>query len=491
MTARAPAPGGGPAAVVPGASGPPRPELIDLPATELRDRLATGAVRAVEVARAVAARVAEREPAIGAWAHFDPDHLARLATMLDRLRGTGRAVGPLHGVPVAIKDIVDTADMPTANGTVLDEARRPEEDAVLVTALRAAGAMVAGKAVTTEFAFVHPSATRNPHDPDRTPGGSSAGSAAAVAAGMVPLAVGSQTGGSVLRPASFCGVVGFKPSFGLVPTRGVLAQSPSLDTIGAFSRDVAGAALLVDAMAVPNPDGGRPPHAPPRLLDGARSEPPLPPTFAFLRTPWWDRASDAMRGGMEELADALGERCFEAELPGAFADAPLHRATVNEAEMAKCLHAYERRGRERLSAALLEAIERGARVPARDYLAALDWRGVYRAGLDALFQRCDAVLMPAAPGVAPDGHGSTGDSVFNALATFVGAPAISLPLLWADGPNGPLPMGAQLVGRPGDDARLLRTARWLERWAAEMGTPAAGTAAAGTPVVGTQREDER
>ena len=462
----------GPGAGVPGAGGASRAALMDLSAPALRDRLASGGARAVEVARAVAERTAEREPAIEAWAHFDADFLFARARGLDRHRGTGRALGALHGVPVAIKDVIDTADMPTANGSPMDRDRRPNADAASVLALRAAGALLAGKSRTAELAFLHPGPTRNPRDRARTPGGSSSGSAALVAAGVVPLAVGTQTGGSVLRPASFCGVVGFKPTRGAIPTRGVLVQSPTLDTVGAFARDVEGAAMLADAMHGHDPGGDAPPRPHPRLWDAARSEPPVPPVFAFARTPWWDRASDDMRAGLEELAAALGPRCFEAELPEPFAALPTVRETINLAEMGKHLHRYAREG---ASQTLRDAVERGRTVLAHDYLAALDWIGIYRAGLDALLARCDAVLLPAAPGVAPVGLGSTGDSVFNALATLVGAPAVSLPLLEADGPNGPLPMGVQLIGRVGDDARLIRTARWLERWATGEAIGTGGT----------------
>ena len=462
----------------PGARGSVRGELMDLSAPVLRDRLASGAVRAVEVARALAARTAERNPAIDGWAWFDPDFTMRQAEGLDRYRGTGRATGSLHGVPVALKDVIDTADMPTGNGTPLDEGRRPERDAALVASIKGAGGMVAGKSRTTELAFLHPGPARNPHDPSRTPGGSSSGSAALVAAGIVPLAVGTQTGGSILRPASFCGVVGFKPTHGAIPTRGVLAQSPSLDTVGTFARDVEGAAMLADALIGHDPEGDGPPVAAPRLLETVRTAPPLPPVLAFVRTPWWGRASDEMRAGMEELAAALGAQCFEAELPEPFERAIEVRETINFAEMAKFYAPYATRGADRLSGETRGAMERGRAILAHDYLAALDWRGVYRAGLDALFARCDAILMPAAPGAAPDGLASTGNAVFNALATLVGAPAVSLPLLEADGPNGPLPMGVQLVGRPHDDARLLRTARWLERWAIE-GQAIEGTADGG------------
>ena len=445
--------------------------LLDLPVVELRDRLASGAARAEEVAAATNARIAAREPEVRAFAHHEPDHVLRQAKAIDRFRGTGRAVGRLHGLPVAVKDIVDTGWYPTANGTPLDEGRRPEADADIVDRLRAEGAILAGKAVTTELAYLAPSATRNPHDLERTPGGSSSGSAAAVAAGMVPLAIGSQTGGSVIRPASYCGTVGYKPSFGAISTRGVLKQSPSLDTLGTFARSVEGAALLTDAIW-----GGEEPGPAPRLFDAARSTPPMPPTFAFVRTPWWDSAEPEMRQAMEELVAALGGRCFEAELPEPFERAVEVRRTINDAEMAHAFAPYERRGRERLSEAMREALDRGRRVSARDYLAALDWRGVYAAGLDAVFERCDAILTLAAQGPAPRDLSTTGDSRFNALWTMVGTPAITLPVFDAGEGGRSAPMGVQLVARRRDDARLMRNAAWLERFVADPDAALAETA---------------
>ena len=432
-------------------------ELLDLSLTALRDRLAAGACRATEIADAVVARTHAWEPLIRAWAHFDPDYVHAQARALDH--GTDRPRGTLHGVPVAIKDVIDTASQPTENGTPIDRGRVPERDAACVAALREAGAVIAGKAVTAEMAFLHPGPTRNPCDPSRTPGGSSSGSAALVAAGVVPGAVGTQTGGSVLRPASFCGVVGFKPSFGAIPTGGVLVQSPSLDTVGVFARDVAGAAALAEAMfARPSPlldarprDGG---------ADGAP-----PPLFAFARTPWWERADPAMQSGLEGLARALGRRCREIDLPPSFEAAVAMRETVNLAEMARHFAAHAERGDDRLSKTLRDTLARGREVRAHDYLAALEWPAMLREGLHAMLGHCDAILMPAAPGPAPEGLGSTGNSVFNALATFAGTPAITLPLLQAVGPNGPLPMGVQLVGRMGDDTSLIRAAQWLERWA--------------------------
>ena len=230
------------------------PGLAGLGALDLRDRIAAGATKAVEAVEACLARIEATEPEVQAWAWLEGAHALEQARALDARKGTGRALGPLHGVPVGIKDIIDTARIPTGNGTPIDAGRVPTRDAAIVARLRAAGAVIMGKTVSTELAYMHPGKTRNPHDPARTPGGSSSGSAAAVAAGMVPLAVGTQTGGSVIRPAAFCGTVGFKPTFGAIGRTGVLTQSPSLDTIGVFARDSADAALIADALFGHDPD---------------------------------------------------------------------------------------------------------------------------------------------------------------------------------------------------------------------------------------------
>jgi Asp-tRNA(Asn)/Glu-tRNA(Gln) amidotransferase A subunit family amidase len=430
-----------------------------LGAVEIRDRIAGGALRAADLAEALIGRIAETEPQLEAWAWFDPEAVRAQAAALDMQRRVGRPTGPLHGVPVGVKDIIDTARAPTENGTAIDAGRVPSRDAVVVSRLKAAGAIIMGKTVTTELAFLHPGPTRNPMNPGHTPGGSSSGSAAAVASGQVPLAIGTQTGGSVIRPADFCGAVGFKPSFGAIPRTGILTQSPSLDTVGVFARSVPDAALLAEVLFGHDPDDRATTVGPtPRLLDLARSRPPLPPVFAFVRPPGWDDAAAETRAALGELAASLGEQCFEAPLPNAFDEAAAIRARINLAEMAKCYFSYERRGRNLLSETIRGAIDEGKAIAARDYIAALDWSDVLYAGLAEIFERCDAILCPAATGPAPQGLASTGDAIFNGLWTLVGAPAVTLPLFEADGG---LPMGVQLIGRRGDDGRLLRTANWL------------------------------
>lgn len=437
--------------------------VIELGAVELRDRLARGALRAVDLAQACLDRIAAEESRVQAWAWLDGDHVMAQARALDAHRAAGRAIGPLHGLPVGLKDVIDTARIPTANGTVLDAGRVPTADAFVVERLKAAGAIIMGKTVTTELAFLHPGKTRNPHDPDRTPGGSSSGSAAAVAAGMVPLAIGTQTGGSVIRPAAYCGVVGFKATFGAIPRTGVLVQSPSLDTLGLFARSVEDAALVAEVLFGHHPgDRATQPTPHPRLLETASARPPVTPTLAFVRPPGWDAADEETKDAFAELIEVLGERCFEAALPNAFDEAIAIRERINYAEMAKCFYAYERRGRDQLSPILRETMDIGKAILARDYIAALDWSDVLHSGLGEIFDRCDAIITPATPGPAPAGLGSTGSSIFNGLWTLCGTPAVTLPLLASkDG----MPMGVQLVGRRGDDARLLRTARWLMAWA--------------------------
>lgn len=433
--------------------------LLALSAVTLRDRMASGALRAVELVEACLARIAAREPEVQAWAWLDGDYALEQARALDKRRQAGLPIGALHGLPVGLKDIIDTKGIPTCNGTEIDAGRVPPEDAWLVTRLRVAGAIVMGKTVTTECALVHPGKTRNPHNPAHTPGGSSQGSAAAVAAGMVPLAIGTQTGGSVIRPASFCGIVGFKPSFGLIPRSGVLMQSPFLDTVGVFARSIEDCALLAEVLTGHDPaDKATAPVPTPRLLDVSLSRVPVTPSFAMATLPGHDQTDAEMRGAMAELASMLPE-CFDVPLPG-FDEVAAVRQRINFAEMAKCYFSLERRGRDLMSEPLKASIDEGKAVLARDYIAALDWRDLMNTVLDQIFERCDAILCPAACGPAPLGLGSTGSPIFNGLWTLAGVPAITLPFFVAE--NG-LPMGLQLVGRRGDDARLLRTARWLSQ----------------------------
>jgi Asp-tRNA(Asn)/Glu-tRNA(Gln) amidotransferase A subunit family amidase len=432
--------------------------LIELTAIEAAERVANGEISSEEYTSACLDRIAAIEDKVHAFAFLDANNALMQARALDERRRNGEPIGPLHGVPVAIKDIIDTADYPTECGSPLLKGRRPMRDATVVARLREAGAVIIGKTVTTEFAYYHAGATRNPHDLERTPGGSSSGSAAAVAAGMVPLAIGSQTNGSVIRPASFCGVYGVKPTHGLVSRTRVLPLSRTLDHIGTFARSLADSALLLEAIAgydADDPDTR--PVAPPRFLEIVGETPPLPPQFAFVRTPIWDKAEPQTRAAFEDLAAGLGDRAKAIDLPDAFAQAWDDQRVIMAVEMAHNLGEVVDRGGDVSSSVLRDLIAEGRGVSAVRYLAARDQARRYVAGLNEIFTQYDAILTPATIGVAPKGS-ATGSPAFCTLWSLTGLPAVTLPLLQGDGG---MPVGVQLVGPAGDDARLLRTANWL------------------------------
>jgi Asp-tRNA(Asn)/Glu-tRNA(Gln) amidotransferase A subunit family amidase len=358
-----------------------------------------------------------------------------------------------------VKDIFETMDMPTEKGTILHAGRQPVEDATAVALLREAGAIIMGKTVTTELAVYAPGKTRNPHDVDRTPGGSSSGSAAAVAACMVPLAIGTQTNGSIIRPASYCGVYGYKPTHGLISRRGVLQQSRLLDQVGVFARTVEDAALIAEQlMAFDDRDPDMRPRARMKLTETVAEEPPFPPRLAFVKTPVWGQADQATQEAFAELVEHLGEHVGEKELPDVFNEAVAWHRTIMEADLAGSFEREYARGKDSLSSTLREMIERGQKVLAMDYNRAVGQIPVLNGTLDEIFEWHDVIVTPAATGEAPLGLESTGSPIFSTIWTLCGMPAISLPIL--QGAHG-MPIGVQLVGPQFDDAQLLRTARWL------------------------------
>ena len=421
--------------------------------------LRDGAVSALDVTESCLTRIAEVDGNIEAWSFLDPDHARAQARALDEARANGRSLGPLHGIPVGVKDIFDTDDMPTEDGTVLHAGRQPMHDCKAVSLLRQAGCVIMGKTVTTELALFTPGKTRNPHDPERTPGGSSSGSAAAVASGMVPLAIGSQTNGSIIRPASFCGVVGYKPTHGLISRRGVLSLSRTLDHVGVFAGSVEDAALLAETlMEYDAADADMHLQARRQLSRMAAEEPPLPPKLAFAKTPIWDQADEDTKEAFAELVDMLGGSVVTVELPSVFENAWELQRTIQDAEVAVNFAPEYEKGRDQLSPRLRGIIEHGQQVPAGDYIRAVARIPLLNLTLDEIFDRYDAILTPSAPGEAPVGLESTGSPAFCTPWTLLGLPAISLPLL--QGANG-MPIGVQLVGLRGNDGRLLRTANWL------------------------------
>jgi Asp-tRNA(Asn)/Glu-tRNA(Gln) amidotransferase A subunit family amidase len=429
-----------------------------LSASDAARAIAAGEITSEQLVEACLARTHAVEPQVQAWQYLDPEHALTQARARDLDHKEGRPGGPLHGVPVGIKDIIDTVDMPTEDGTVLHAGRTPDRDATVVAMLRAAGAVIMGKTVTTECANAEPGKTRNPHNPERTPGGSSSGSAAGVAAGMIPVALGTQTNGSVIRPAAFCGVYGFKPTHGLVPRQGILKLSRSLDHVGVFARTLEDIALLAGELAgFDERDPDTRPRARIAFSQVAASEPPLAPRLAFVKTPLWENAEDETKEAFAELAGVLGGECEAFNLPESVREAWDWHRTIMEAEMAANLDLEWEKGRDRISESLRGRLASGREVRALDYQKALARIPILNDGFDELYARFDAILTPSAPGTAP-ALATTGDPAFCTLWTLCGMPALNLPLM--SGANG-LPMGVQLVGRRGDDARLLRTARWL------------------------------
>jgi Asp-tRNA(Asn)/Glu-tRNA(Gln) amidotransferase A subunit family amidase len=430
-----------------------------LGATEARAAIEAGQITSEQLVAACLDRIRALEPTVQAWAYLDAEHALAQARAADLARQEGKAFGPLHGIPVGVKDIFDTADMPTEDGTMLHAGRRPTRDATTVALLRASGAVIMGKTVTTELAVYSPGKTTNPHDPRRTPGGSSSGSAAAVAANMVPLALGSQTNGSLIRPASYCGVFGYKPTHGLISRTGVLKQSRRLDHVGVFARSVDDLALVAQPlMRFDSRDPDMQPKAQRDLIATATSAPPVPPRLGFVRTPSWEQASDDTKAGFGELVAELGDRVIDMTLPPAFDEALTIHRTIFEADIARSFSAEYDRGREQLSPTLRDIIERGQRCLAVDYNRAVDQMPILTALLEGMFEWCDALLTPATMAEAPLGLDSTGSPIFCTIWTLCGVPAVSVPIL--QGAAG-LPVGAQLIGPREDDARLLRTARWL------------------------------
>jgi Asp-tRNA(Asn)/Glu-tRNA(Gln) amidotransferase A subunit family amidase len=432
--------------------------LRNLAVAEAAAEMRRGALACEDYAGAWLAEVAAREPQVLAFVHLDPAHVLAQARALDQRRKAGAPLGALHGLPVGIKDIIDTADYPTENGAALYAGRRPVRDATVVAKLRAAGAIIFGKTVTTEVAFRHPGATRNPHDVTRTPGGSSSGSAAAVAAGMLPLAIGSQTAGSVIRPAAFCGVVGVKPSHGLIGRGGVMLHSRKLDHLGVFARSVPDAALLLDALGGNDPDDADTRAFAAPNLAAAAAQGVVPSRLAFVRTPMWEKADPEARAALEPFVAALGAGAQAVELPDWFRPAWDAHRTVMAVDMAHRHGPLVDRMPDKASAPLRAMVEEGRGLSAVRYLDALALAERMTAALAELLAGYDAIVTLPAPGIAPKGLGFTGDPVFNALWTLTGLPAVTLPLL--SGEEG-MPLGVQLVGPPGGDAKLLSIAQWF------------------------------
>jgi len=417
--------------------------LNSLSATDIAAGVAAGSFSAEAVTRSCLDHISSREGTVGAWEFLDPELALSQARAID----AEEIKGPLAGVPVGVKDIIDTHDMPTGMGSKIYDGHRPPIDASCVAQIRAAGAVILGKTVTCEFAGLTPRKTANPLDPTRTPGGSSSGSAAAVADEMVPLAFGTQTGGSVVRPSSYCGIIGYKPSFDTFSLAGVYPAAESLDTLGLHARhlddiELASAALLRRTFA---------PVADLKKL----------PVVGLCKTPLWDKAGPETQAAVEAAASAMeaaGAMMRDFELPEEFDWLSELRGLINGWERANVMADEWERNRVALSDQMQETIQGGLDTPYRDYVDAMHLMETCRARATQAFEGCDVLLTPAVDGEAPVGLGETGSPRFQALWTMLHTPSITLPT--SDGPNG-LPVGIQLVAPYRADRSLLGIARWV------------------------------
>ena len=420
-------------------------DLADRGVAELAPALASGALSVRELVEALLMRIDATEPSVRAWVHLDRARALAEASRLDAEPIEAR--GAAFGLPLGVKDIVDTATMPTELGSVVGAGRRPAHDATLVARWLAADGLVLGKTVTTEFAFMHPGPTANPWNVRHTPGGSSSGSAAAVALGQVPAAIGTQTNGSLIRPAAYCGVVGFKPTLDRIPFDGVAEFSRMFDTIGIITRSVDDAAIVAHALA------------PSIARDVARRA--RPPRLAWLAKFPWNAAIDD--GGAHDAAAerlrASGAEVVAVSLPDALDEARDVQRTAMLAEAARALGAIQLRDRARLSATLNDALDAGRAIDAATLGRAYASRAAMIATATSWLAPFDALCAPSAPGPAPEGLSTTGDPSCCTLASLLGFPAITLPVGRS---AGGLPLGMQLVGLAGDDDDLLSVARWCE-----------------------------
>ena len=431
-------------------------------AVQSAEAIRDGRISSEALVEACLKRIEETDSVIHAWAYLDAGMALDQARDLDRIRKAGRATGPLHGVPVGLKDIVDTKDMPTQRGTPIFSDRQSETDARLVEYLREAGAVIMGKTKTTELAFMHPTDTTNPFDPARTPGGSSSGSAAAVAARHVPLAIGTQTGGSVIRPASFCGVYGFKPTRGMISRTGVFRTSVSLDQVGGFANSLEDIALLTDVISgydQNDPASFARPRA--DMLAGAQAEVPVEPNIAWLDFPFHDRLEADAIAGLNAVVDSLGGRIERFSASPQLSDLINVHKTIYDYEIRQNMAEISRAHWSEISTEMQSAINRGADISKAQYEDALAVMTSAQSFFAEYFNEFDAILAPAATGEAvPLNAGHTGDSVFCLTWTLAGLPCLSLPLLVG---QNDLPIGVQMIGAVEKDDRLLRTASWVQR----------------------------
>ena len=435
--------------------------IFSLSTNELVAKMRDGQISSAEVCKAYITRIDKFEKDVKAWNFFDKKTLLEKAEEADEYRKSGKPLGLLHGLPIAVKDIFGTIDMPTECGTVFRKKMSASQDSEVVNLLKNAGAIIMGKTVTAELAFIHPGKTTNPHDYSRTPGGSSSGSAAAIASQMAPLSIGSQTGGSIIRPASYCGVVGYKPSYGLISRSGVLKTSEKLDTIGVFGKSVEDVALLAKTLIKKDIYDSSTVHfAADNMLEECKKGPIFEPKFIFYKTDNWKNIHKESRDAFDFFIKKFQKYIEVFDTPSYFKDIPKYHQVIHETDLANNFQPYYKKDKKKLSKEMRDAIERGMKHSAYEYANAIDFMKQSYESYKEVFEDYHGVITPASSGVADKGLKSTGSADFQKIWTYLGLPAISLPLL--TGENN-LPLGVQLIGNKLDDLRFLGIANWLEK----------------------------
>jgi len=435
-------------------------DIFSLKVEELAAKIKDAQISSVEICERYIERINKFEKDIKAWAHFDKKVLLEKASEADDHRKSGKPLGPLHGIPVAVKDIIGTVDMPTECGTVIRKGKSYSQNAEIVDLLLNAGAIVMGKTATSELAYLGPPKTTNPHDYSRTPGGSSSGSAASVASFMAPLSIGSQTGGSIIRPASYCGVVGYKPSYGLISRNGVLKTSNTLDHIGMFGRTVEDVALLAKILIKKDKhDPATIHYSAEKILEETKKGPLFEPKFIFYKTDFWKIIDKKSRESFEYFIKSF-KNIEVFDTPSYFKDIHKYHQIIHETDLTNNFSVYYKKYKSKLSKFMQSAIAKGNKYSAKEYAEAIDFKKQSYDSYQEVFEDYHGVITPSSPGVAPKGLTNTGTAEFNKVWSYLGTPCISLPLL--EGEN-KLPLGVQLVGDRYDDHRFLGVAKWLEK----------------------------
>ena len=436
-------------------------DIFSLSLEQLAAKIKDAQLSSVEVCEKYIERINKFEKDVKAWAHFDKKVLLEKAAEADEHRKSGKPVGSLHGVPIAVKDIIGTVDMPTECGTVIRKGKSYSQNAEIIDLIHSSGAIVMGKTATSELAYLGPSSTTNPHDKTRTPGGSSSGSAASVASFMAPASVGSQTGGSIIRPASYCGVVGYKPSYGLISRNGVLRTSYSLDHIGLFGRKVEDVAMLAKVLIKKDKfDPATIHYSTENILNETKKGPLFEPKFIFYKTDHWKIIDKKSKESFEYFIKSFKKNIEIFDTPSYFQDIHKYHQIIHETDLANNFSVYFKKFKKKLSKYMQDAITRGNKYSAKEYAEAIDFMKRSYESYQEVFEDYHGVLSPSSPGVAPKGLKSTGTAEFNKVWSYLGTPCISLPLL--EGENN-LPLGVQLIGDKYDDHRFLGVAKWLEK----------------------------